>query len=61
VQHEYHIAINRECPAEQFDAIILAVAHNEFLSLDFTKLRKDISVIYDVKGILPRDIVDARL
>ena len=61
VQHEYHITITRECPAEQFDAIILAVAHKEFLSLDFAKLRKDVSVVYDVKSILPRDIVDGRL
>jgi UDP-N-acetyl-D-galactosamine dehydrogenase len=48
-------------PQEQFDAIILAVAHNEFLKIDFSQLKKDCSVVYDVKGILPRDIIDGRL
>jgi len=35
-----------------FDAVILGVAHNEFLDLDFDALKKDVSVVYDVKGIL---------
>jgi UDP-N-acetyl-D-galactosamine dehydrogenase len=61
VKHEYQIDITREIPQEQFDAIILAVAHNVFMSVDFKHLVKDPSVIYDVKGILPRDIIDGRL
>jgi UDP-N-acetyl-D-galactosamine dehydrogenase len=36
----------------RFDAVVLGVAHNEFLSLDLQSLKKDISVVYDVKGIL---------
>jgi UDP-N-acetyl-D-galactosamine dehydrogenase len=39
----------------------LAVAHNEFLQLDVRSLVKEGGVIYDVKGVLPRDIVDGRL
>ena len=44
-----------------FDAVILAVAHNEFLEMDVRSLAKPGGVIYDVKGILPRDVVDGRL
>ena len=35
------------------DAIILAVAHKEFLSLPWEQLRKPHSILYDVKGVLP--------
>ena len=61
VQHEYQILISRELPHGTFDAIILAVAHNEFLTLDFKQLVKEGGVIYDVKSVLPRDIIDGRL
>ena len=61
VQHEYQILISRELPHGTFDAIILAVAHNEFLTLDLKQLVKEGGVIYDVKSILPRDIIDGRL
>jgi UDP-N-acetyl-D-galactosamine dehydrogenase len=44
-----------------FDAVILAVAHDEFKALDVKSLIRDGGVIYDVKGVLPRDIVDGRL
>lgn len=44
-----------------YDAIILAVAHDEFKCLDLVPLCKDIKVIYDVKGVLPRGHADARL
>ncbi|MBR3699555.1 MAG: nucleotide sugar dehydrogenase [Bacteroidales bacterium] len=45
----------------EFDAVILAVAHDEFKELDVKSLLKPNGVIYDVKGFLPRDIVDGRL
>ncbi|NLG13859.1 MAG: nucleotide sugar dehydrogenase [Lentisphaerae bacterium] len=44
-----------------YDAIVLAVAHREFLGIDVARLAKSVCVIYDVKGQLPRDIVDGRL
>lgn len=43
------------------DAAILAVAHDVFKSLDIKSLVKEESVIFDVKGILDRSIVDGRL
>ncbi len=61
VAHEYHVNIVREVPQQKFDVIILAVAHNEFLTLDLKALAGECSVIYDVKGILPRNIIDGRL
>jgi UDP-N-acetyl-D-galactosamine dehydrogenase len=47
---------------ESYDAIILAVSHNLFLDLDYLNLKKEKdSVIYDIKSILDRNIVDGRL
>ncbi len=46
----------------QFDAVILAVAHNEFKNTDVRRfLRIDNGVVYDVKGILPKGMFDDRL
>lgn len=62
VKREYGINIVSELPADnKFDAAILGVAHKQFLELDVKSLVKDGGVIYDVKGLLPRDIVDERL
>lgn len=44
-----------------YDAIILAVAHKEFLSLDLKSLAKSNAVIFDTKSVLPKEIVDGRL
>lgn len=62
VKKEYDINITNTLPEnELFDAAILAVAHKEFMNTDFKRLMKENSVIYDVKGILDRAIVDGRL
>lgn len=61
VEKEYGIAITSILPNEQFDAVILAVAHDQFKTLEVSKLVRQGGVIYDVKGVLPRDIVDGRL
>ena len=61
VQHEYGISVANEVPQGQFDAIILAVAHKEFLEMDVKAFAKENSVVFDVKGILPREIIDGRL
>ncbi|MBR6272143.1 MAG: nucleotide sugar dehydrogenase [Bacteroidales bacterium] len=44
-----------------YDAVILAVEHKEFMDLDVKSLVKDGGVVYDVKGVLDRNIVDGRL
>lgn len=62
VAQEYGIATVQELPAEvRYDAIILCVAHKEFLELDVKGLVTEAGVIYDVKGMLPRNVVDERL
>jgi UDP-N-acetyl-D-galactosamine dehydrogenase len=63
-EHEYGIR-PLECPeAGSYDAIVLAVAHGQFLELGATGVRafgKPAAVVYDVKSLLPRDSVDGRL
>ena len=61
VANEYQLSIVNEMPQDTFDAIILAVAHREFMGIDIQKLLSPKGVVYDVKGVLPRDIVDGRL
>ncbi len=61
VEKEYGIGVVSEVPDGKFDAVILAVAHKEFLSLDVRSLVRDGGVVYDVKGVLDRKMVDARL
>lgn len=61
VRHEYGLEVVNELPDMKYDALILAVAHKEFLDMDVKNLIKENGVVYDVKGILPRDIVDGRL
>jgi UDP-N-acetyl-D-galactosamine dehydrogenase len=52
VKHEYQLQTTQKVPNANFDAIVLGVAHNEFLELDITKLRNPNSILYDVKGVL---------
>ena len=52
VAHEYGITTSNELPTISFDAVVLGVAHQAFLDLDYAALRKEISVLYDVKGVL---------
>lgn len=62
VRREYGIEIVNELDAsERYDAVILGVAHKEFLSLDIKSLLNEKAVVYDVKGVLDRDVVDGRL
>ena len=61
VKKEYGIKVGNNIPNQKYDAIIVSVAHNEFLNMDVRQYLKDNGVIFDVKCILPRDIVDGRL
>lgn len=62
VKHEYEISILPEVPAfAPYDAVIIAVAHDKFLNLDFNNIRSRNGIIYDTKAILRRDLVDGRL
>lgn len=65
VKFEYGIETmekNVDIYANKYDAIILAVSHDQFAELDFDRLTNgNKSVIFDIKGFLPRDKVDGRL
>lgn len=61
VKREYGVDITNTLTEKDFDAVILAVAHKEFLQLDVRALAQPNGVVYDVKGILPKDVIDARL
>lgn len=62
VKREYGIDITGSLPTDQrYDAIVLAVAHSQFTGLDLRQLLNPGGVIYDVKGILDREIIDGRL
>jgi len=62
VMEEYKVPIVNELPNdEKYDVVILAVAHKEFLDIDIKALLNENGLVYDVKGILPRDVVDGRL
>jgi len=64
VEHEYRITPVNEPAAGKYDAIILAVAHDQFKDLGVEAIRKfgrRESIIYDIKSILPADQVDGRL
>jgi UDP-N-acetyl-D-galactosamine dehydrogenase len=60
----YQLEVMPKIPNNQYDAIILAVAHQQFYEMGIKgiqALAKQNSVIYDIKSILPIDIVDGRL
>lgn len=61
VKADYQIMIQNHMTNKKYDAIILAVAHKQFQDFNFDRFKKDKAVIYDVKGILPRNIIDGRL
>jgi len=61
VKQEYGIHLIEEI-TEKYDGILLAVSHNKFSMINIDSLKKDSkSVIYDLKGFLPRNLVDSRL
>jgi UDP-N-acetyl-D-galactosamine dehydrogenase len=61
VRHEYGVSLVESPKESGYDAVVLAVAHKEFLNGDIAAWKKDNAVVYDVKGILPKTIVDGRL
>ena len=63
VKHEYNIDLLCDVSKlkTDYDAIVLAVSHKEFLNFNLSNLMSDIGVIFDVKSLLPKHISDARL
>jgi UDP-N-acetyl-D-galactosamine dehydrogenase len=61
VYHEYNIKSTKQIPDTKFDAVILAVAHREFEGIIWADILNKNSVVYDVKGILPKTLIDGSL
>jgi len=63
VHHEY--GFDLICDSKglntNYDAIVLAVSHQEFLELNLNDLKSELGVIFDVKSLLPKRAVDSRL
>ncbi len=60
VKHEYGIDMV-DAIGKDYDAVILAVSHKEFLEMDFDSFTNKDTVVFDVKAVLPKDKIDARL
>lgn len=63
VEREYGIASKKNIGelASDYDAVILAVSHRQFADLDVAAFGKKNAVIFDIKGILPKENVTGRL
>ena len=61
VIRELNVRLIDTVDMSQYESVILAVSHNEFAELDYSAIRENEGVIFDVKAFLPREIVDARL
>lgn len=60
VKEEYGIEMIKDL--DTYDAIVLAVSHEEFRTLNYNSIKKgDKTIIYDIKSFLDRSLVDARL
>jgi UDP-N-acetyl-D-galactosamine dehydrogenase len=60
-KHEYGVELYNELPEQHYDAIILAVAHNKYLELEIMKYQKENSILYDVKNILKKVLINGSL
>ena len=56
VKHEYDLVTSKKIPVEKFDAIVLGVAHLEYININFDYYLKSNSIIYDVKNILGKQV-----
>lgn len=63
VEHEYGLDLISDSKGlkSNYDSIILAVSHKEFLKLPLTSFKSDKCIVFDVKSLLPKSSVDASL
>ncbi|NHH89276.1 Vi polysaccharide biosynthesis UDP-N-acetylglucosamine C-6 dehydrogenase TviB [Pseudoalteromonas sp. MB47] len=63
-EHEYGLSLTNEYKQNYYDAVVVAVGHNEFKEMGVEQIRalgKEQHVLYDLKYVLPKDCVDMRL
>jgi len=62
VKHEYGVDMIPSLDGNKtYDAIVFAVSHNEFREMSFDKLKKPDTVLFDIKGVVDKSLVDGRL
>jgi len=61
VKHEYGVDLIPSLENKTYDAIVFAVAHNEFREMSFENLKKSDTVLFDSKGVVDKQLVDGRL
>ena len=61
VLHEYGLTSLKTLPNQNFDAVVLAVSHDKFKSIDFQSLKNNNAVVYDIKNFINNTHVDGRL
>lgn len=61
VKHEYGVDLLPKLDGKRYQAVIIAVSHNEFHEIDFQALKDSQAVIFDTKAFINRELVDARL
>jgi UDP-N-acetyl-D-galactosamine dehydrogenase len=52
VFNEYNIECKNELPTKIYEAVVLAVAHKQFLDIDFNKIKFENGIVYDIKGVI---------
>ena len=61
VKNNFDLDLIENIHATQYDAIILAVKHDIFKSINFSLLKSKCAVLFDTKSFISRDLVDGRL
>ena len=61
VLKEYGIISTINLPKEKFDCIVLTVSHKEFLNIDFSQIKNENAIIYDVKNFLLSNVKNKTL
>ncbi len=64
IADEYGFEPCKELPTEQYDAVMVCVGHKEFIANESQLVKNlihDNSVVFDVKGVLPQEIITERL
>lgn len=61
VFHEYKIKLIDNIASKEYEGVILAVAHTNLLDLDYSKMKRNNAVLFDVKSVLNSNLTDGRL
>jgi len=61
VKTEYGVELLQDSPLKNYDVVILAVAHQQFLDLDYVSFKEKGAVIFDTKSFIDRNLADTRL